>query len=158
MGRFEESGEFRGGEGGDVAGSFAADDDGFLLIYDAVEDTRQVLAEAGVGGFGGHWRAVRMVQDSCTVHDRNAQWSDRLRSKAPIVGPCQPNLDERLARSTSDCGRLSAPASRESVDRNRPSERSAEHLSFGRPLVLRYWVWGRPPKSCSNASREVYAA
>jgi hypothetical protein len=66
VGRFEESREFRGGEEGDVAGSFAADDNGFLLVYDAVEDTRQVLAEAGVGGFGGHWGAVFMVQDSCT--------------------------------------------------------------------------------------------
>ena len=67
MGSLEEAREFGGGEEGDVAGSFAADDDGFLLIDDAVENVREVLAEAGVGGFGGHWRAVCMVQDSCTV-------------------------------------------------------------------------------------------
>jgi hypothetical protein len=54
MGGLDESSEFGGGNEGDVARTSAPDDNGFLLVYNLIQNVRQVLAEARIRRFNRH--------------------------------------------------------------------------------------------------------
>jgi hypothetical protein len=68
----QQARQFRGGNQGDVRGAFPPDDDYFLIVDYAIQRPREVLPQAGVGGFNGHpmpllqlyRKPVRIVTDA----------------------------------------------------------------------------------------------
>lgn len=76
----DEPGEFTCRDEGDIAGSSAPDDYRFLLVYDLIENARQIFTEARVRCFKRHWVSSSLLYSIPVRPDFASRKCNRFRS------------------------------------------------------------------------------